>query len=99
MNTLKKLVHAVMFLLIVLSMFRDSAVNSYRSCCLAHSRSRLPQKLISGYAEQNSNEICEIDAIIFYTIGGRAVCANPRHHWVKRTLNFLSKKLHKMSQA
>ncbi|XP_055502142.1 C-C motif chemokine 20-like [Leucoraja erinacea] len=99
MNTLKRLLPAAMLSLIVLNMFGNTlSAAAYRDCCLAYSRKRLPQKLISGYVEQKSNEVCEIDAIIFYTIRGRAVCADPEHHWVKKALNILSKKLRKMSQ-
>ncbi|XP_032887285.1 C-C motif chemokine 20-like [Amblyraja radiata] len=100
MNTLKRLLPAAMLSLIVLNMFCNtpSAAATYGDCCLAYSKKRLPQKLISGYVEQNSNEICEKDAIIFFTVRGRAVCADPEHHWVKKALNFLSKKLRKMSQ-
>ncbi|XP_055502146.1 C-C motif chemokine 20-like [Leucoraja erinacea] len=99
MNTLKRLLPAAMLSLIVLNMFDNTlSAATYGDCCLAYSKKRLPQKLISGYMEQKSNEICEIDAIIFYTVRGRAVCADPEHHWVKKALNFLSKKLRKMSQ-
>ncbi|XP_032887286.1 C-C motif chemokine 20-like [Amblyraja radiata] len=100
MNTLKRLLPVALLSLIVLSMFGNSlsAATPYGDCCLAYSKKRLPRKLISGYVEQKSNEICEIDAIIFYTIRGRAVCADPEQQWVKKALYFLSKKLKKMSQ-
>ncbi|XP_078266117.1 C-C motif chemokine 20-like [Rhinoraja longicauda] len=98
MNTLKRLLPAVMLSLIVLNIVGNTlSAAAYRDCCLAYSKKQLPQKLISGYVEQKSNEICEIDAIIFYTVRGRVVCADPGHHWVKKALHFLSKKLKKMS--
>ncbi|XP_067850847.1 C-C motif chemokine 20-like [Heptranchias perlo] len=100
MSALRKLVLVTVSSLIMLSMLSDSvsAHAMYGDCCLRYSKSRLPLRLISGYVEQQSNEICDIDAIIFYTVGGRAVCTNPESRWVKRTLEFLSKKLEKMSQ-
>ncbi|XP_051874535.1 C-C motif chemokine 20-like [Pristis pectinata] len=99
MNTLKKLAPVAMLSLIMLSMFSDSvSAVSLADCCLNYSKHRLPRKYISGYVEQKSNEICEIDAVIFYTIGRRAVCADPDQQWVKRALKFLSKILKKMSQ-
>ncbi|XP_078420624.1 C-C motif chemokine 20-like [Cetorhinus maximus] len=95
MNALGKLLLVTMFSLIMLSV--SVSAHAYSDCCLTYSNNRLPLRLISGYAEQQSNEICDIDAIIFYTVGGRAVCANPEYRWVKRALHFLSKKLEEMS--
>ncbi|XP_067897496.1 C-C motif chemokine 20-like [Heterodontus francisci] len=100
MSALRKLLLVAMLSLIMMSMFSDSvsAHAMYGDCCLGYSRSRLPLRIISGYVEQQSNEICEIDAIIFYTVGQRAVCTNPARRWVKKALEFLSKKLEKMSR-
>ncbi|XP_067850848.1 C-C motif chemokine 20-like [Heptranchias perlo] len=95
MSALRNLVVAALFSLLVLNMLSDSV--SASDCCLRYSRSRLPFRLISGYVEQQSNEICDIDAIIFYTVGGRAVCTNPDNRWVKTALKLLSKKLEEMS--
>ncbi|XP_041038798.1 C-C motif chemokine 20-like [Carcharodon carcharias] len=95
MNALGKLLLVTLFSLIMLSV--SVSAHAYSDCCLCYSNSRLPLRLISGYAEQQSNEICDIDAIIFHTVGGRAVCANPEARWVKRALHFLSKKLEEMS--
>uniref|UniRef100_UPI00398F087D C-C motif chemokine 20-like n=1 Tax=Pristiophorus japonicus TaxID=55135 RepID=UPI00398F087D len=100
MSVLRKPVLGAMLTLVMLSMFSDSVSGqvTYGDCCLSYSRIALPFKLISGYVEQQSNEICDIDAIIFYTVKGRAVCANPESKWVKKVLKRLSKKLKKMSQ-
>ncbi|XP_067897497.1 C-C motif chemokine 20-like [Heterodontus francisci] len=95
MSAFRNLVVAALFSLLVLNMFNDSV--SASDCCLRYSRNRLPFRLISGYVEQQSNEICDIDAIVFYTVGGRAVCANPDSRWVKIALKLLSKKLEEMS--
>uniref|UniRef100_UPI00398E3627 C-C motif chemokine 20-like n=1 Tax=Pristiophorus japonicus TaxID=55135 RepID=UPI00398E3627 len=95
MTALRNVVVAALFSVLVLNMLSDSV--SASDCCLRYSMKRLPFKLISGYVEQQSNEICDIDAIIFYTVGGRAVCANPETRWVKLALKLLSKKLEEMS--
>ncbi|XP_020390841.1 C-C motif chemokine 20-like [Rhincodon typus] len=95
MTALRNLVVAALFSLLVLNMLNDTV--SAMDCCLRYSKKRLPFRLISGYVEQQSNEICDIDAIIFYTVGGQAVCANPDMVWVKMALKLLSKKLEEMS--
>ncbi|XP_038672774.1 C-C motif chemokine 20-like [Scyliorhinus canicula] len=95
MSALRKLVVTLLFSMLVLDMLDDSA--SAMDCCLRYSKKRLPFRLISGYVEQQSNEICDIDAIIFYTVGGQAICANPDSLWVKVGLKLLSKKLEEMS--
>ncbi|XP_072110747.1 C-C motif chemokine 20-like [Mobula birostris] len=98
MNKLQKLAPVAMLSLIILSTFSHSvSAVSHADCCLNYSKHRLPRKLISGYLEQNSSEICEIDAIILYTVRGRAVCVDPNQPWVKRILYFLSKKLKTLS--
>ncbi|XP_078058886.1 C-C motif chemokine 20-like [Mustelus asterias] len=96
MCVLKKLVLvAVLSLALMLSV--SVSADEFGDCCLRYSNGRIPLRHITGYVEQHSHEICDIDAIIFYTSGGRAVCANPKSRWVKRALHFLSKKLQEMS--
>ncbi|XP_020390843.1 C-C motif chemokine 20-like [Rhincodon typus] len=99
MSALRKLVLVTVLSLIMLSMvsFLVTAYSMYSDCCLRYSRGRIPLKFISGYVEQQSNEICEKDAIIFYTVAGRAVCADPEDKWVKRAIYYLSKKLEELS--
>ncbi|XP_051874424.1 C-C motif chemokine 20-like [Pristis pectinata] len=70
---------------------------SVKDCCLSYSPLPLPFSRIAGYVEQKSNEICDIDAIVFYTVKGRWICANPKDKWVRRSMHFLSKRLEKMS--
>ncbi|XP_069752690.1 C-C motif chemokine 20-like isoform X2 [Narcine bancroftii] len=70
---------------------------SGQACCLKYSKSSLPFVRIAGYVEQRSNEVCDIDAILLYTVKRRWVCANPKDKWVKRALRYLSKKLEKIS--
>ncbi|XP_051874641.1 C-C motif chemokine 20-like [Pristis pectinata] len=96
MSALRNLTVAALFSFLILYMIDDSASMS-ADCCLHYSQSRLPFRLISGFAIQRSNEMCDIDAVIFYTSGGRAICTNPEDRWVKRILIFLSKKLEEMS--
>ncbi|XP_067850840.1 C-C motif chemokine 20-like [Heptranchias perlo] len=100
MTALRNLVVAVLFSLLVLNLLSSpvSTFTSNEECCVKYSMRPLPLRLISGYVEQQSNELCHIDAIIFYTVRGRAVCANPDNRWVKIAMRFLSKKLEKMSQ-
>ncbi|XP_072110748.1 C-C motif chemokine 20-like [Mobula birostris] len=96
MRALRHLSVAALFSFLILNMVVDST-SAMADCCLRYSQSRLPFRLISGFVMQQSNEMCDIDAVIFYTIGGRAICANPEERWVKRTLHFLSKKLEELS--
>ncbi|XP_072894456.1 C-C motif chemokine 20-like isoform X1 [Hemitrygon akajei] len=96
MRALRHLSVAVLFSFLILNMIDDST-SAIADCCLHYSQSRLPFRLISGFVMQQSNEMCDIDAVIFYTIRGRAICANPEERWVKRALHFLSKKLEELS--
>ncbi|XP_078058904.1 C-C motif chemokine 20-like [Mustelus asterias] len=88
--------------LVILSMlwiYGSSAISlSMKDCCLKYSKGILPFLRIAGYVEQKSNEVCQIDAIVLYTVKGRWVCADPQNLWVKRALRYISGKLEKMSQ-
>nr|BAD51710.1 macrophage inflammatory protein-3 alpha [Triakis scyllium] len=95
MSALRKLVVTLLFSMLMLNMLDDSAFAL--DCCLRYSNKRLPFRLISGYVQQQSNEICDIDAIVFYTVGDQAICANPDSRWVKVALKLMSKKLEEMS--
>ncbi|XP_006119971.2 C-C motif chemokine 20-like [Pelodiscus sinensis] len=84
-------------LLGLLCLFCTSEAQSNQDCCLSYMRSELPRRVITGYMEQLSNEVCDISAIIFHTRNGLKACANPEDNWVKMRLLWLSKKLKKMS--
>ncbi|XP_007885552.1 C-C motif chemokine 20-like [Callorhinchus milii] len=71
--------------------------SSIVDCCLGYIKGRVPMKHIAGYVEQNSNEMCDIDAIILQTFGGLQYCTNPKRTWVKIVLRRLSKRLKEMS--
>ncbi|XP_066478760.1 C-C motif chemokine 20 [Tiliqua scincoides] len=75
-----------------------SEAQSNQDCCLSYNKEHLPRWAITGFTEQRSSEVCDIDAIIFHTKRGLKACANPKDRWVKRHLHWLSEKLKKMSQ-
>ncbi|CAG5896848.1 C-C motif chemokine 20-like [Menidia menidia] len=70
-----------------------------RGCCTSYSRNPVPFRNIVGYKEQTIKENCRMEAIIFYTIKGNAICADEKDEWVKKTLKFLSIKLKRMSKS
>uniref|UniRef100_A0A8C2T6Q0 C-C motif chemokine n=1 Tax=Coturnix japonica TaxID=93934 RepID=A0A8C2T6Q0_COTJA len=84
----------MVFVDITLSFF---PAQSNQDCCLSYTKARLPRKVIKGFTEQLSGEVCDIDAIIFHTNRGLKACVNPKEDWVKKHLLFLSHKLKKMS--
>ncbi|XP_072543073.1 C-C motif chemokine 20 [Salminus brasiliensis] len=67
------------------------------ACCVKYTRKPLDFKLIKGYIEQSSREVCRIDAIIFLTKRNKKVCASSADEWVKVVLRRLSDKMKKMS--
>ncbi|XP_006020797.1 C-C motif chemokine 20-like [Alligator sinensis] len=85
------------FLVGLLFVFWTAEAQSNQDCCLSYTRAALPPWVISGYTEQSSNEVCDINAIIFHTKSGIRACTNPKAKWVKKQLLFLSKRLKKMS--
>ncbi|XP_006258389.2 C-C motif chemokine 20 [Alligator mississippiensis] len=96
--TSKSLVLASLMGLLLLYLCGISEAQSNQDCCLSYTKVPLPRRAIRGYSEQLSNEVCDINAIIFHTRSGKKACADPHAHWVKRHLFWLSKKLEKMSR-
>ncbi|XP_028586982.2 C-C motif chemokine 20 [Podarcis muralis] len=70
---------------------------SNQDCCLTYTKRPIPHRIIKGFTEQLSSEVCDINAVIFHTKGGLKACANPREPWVKKQLRLLSKRLNKLS--
>ncbi|XP_029686235.1 C-C motif chemokine ligand 20 isoform X1 [Takifugu rubripes] len=69
------------------------------SCCTRYSGKPVPPQLIRGYREHTAMENCRIEAIIFYTVQRKMVCANPKDEWVKKVLKLLSSKLRRLSKG
>ncbi|XP_066492324.1 C-C motif chemokine 4-like [Tiliqua scincoides] len=57
------------------------------SCCDKYTGKPLPRRLIKDYYESSSR--CPQPAVVFITIKGRGVCANPREQWVQDRVNDL----------
>ncbi|XP_067460745.1 C-C motif chemokine 20-like [Thunnus thynnus] len=72
---------------------------SSRACCTRYTSMPVPFKRIKGYREQPATENCRIEAIIFYTVMKREICATRKDEWVRKTLELLSLKLKKMSKT
>ncbi|XP_020390846.1 C-C motif chemokine 20-like [Rhincodon typus] len=90
--TMSMLMGLILFNLMDISPFADA--QSPVDCCLSYSKKALPPRLIVGYVRQFENELCTINAVIFYTRKGRRVCANPEEDWVNKIiLGFLRKEL------
>ncbi|NXL88916.1 CCL20 protein, partial [Alectura lathami] len=85
----KSLVLASLLGILLLLLCGTSQAQSNQDCCLSYTKARLPRWVIKGFTEQLSGEVCDIDAIIFHTTGGRSACVNPKEPWVKRHLLFL----------
>ncbi|XP_078058928.1 C-C motif chemokine 20-like [Mustelus asterias] len=93
----RNLTLAMLMGLLMLNMMGTSPFADAQSpvdCCLSHSKKPIPPRLIIGYVRQFANELCTINAVIFYTIKGRKICANPNEDWVQRIIvGFLKKEM------
>ncbi|XP_041697248.1 C-C motif chemokine 20 [Coregonus clupeaformis] len=66
-------------------------------CCVEYQEKPIPYQQIKGYKQQSYKEVCNNDAIIFYTVKNKKVCASIKDEWVRTALAHLSSKLKKMS--
>ncbi|XP_043563430.1 C-C motif chemokine 4 homolog [Chiloscyllium plagiosum] len=64
-------------------------------CCERYIRTQLPLARIVNYIKAPSSFYCSHDAIIFQTVAGRLVCANPEHPWVQDRLTELTDRIEK----
>ncbi|XP_068135219.1 C-C motif chemokine 5-like [Hyperolius riggenbachi] len=62
-------------------------------CCHSYSPRPIPAQHLKHYVVQDSNGLCDIDAIIFFTRKSQVVCANPNDGWVKKAMKTLRKKV------
>ncbi|KAG5847297.1 hypothetical protein ANANG_G00124530 [Anguilla anguilla] len=87
----------VTLLLACLLSFPSNSASAFgplnHACCVKYTVKPLPFNSIKGFVEQSSREICRIDAIIFYTIRDKKVCASAKDEWVKQYLLRLSSKM------
>ncbi|XP_068135218.1 C-C motif chemokine 5-like [Hyperolius riggenbachi] len=64
-------------------------------CCISYSPRPIPTQHLKHYVVQDSNGLCDIDAIMFFTrnLKSEMVCANPNDGWVKKAIKTLSNKV------
>ncbi|XP_059418744.1 C-C motif chemokine 20-like [Carassius carassius] len=67
------------------------------ACCVKYTRNPLPLRVIKGFIEQSSREVCRIDAIIFFTKNKKKVCASVEDQWVRAALASLRSKINKLT--
>ncbi|KAG7457089.1 hypothetical protein MATL_G00242910 [Megalops atlanticus] len=68
-------------------------------CCTKYSRGEMPMHLIKGFAIQKNIGTCNINAIIFLTVKGRKVCADPAKPWVMETIQELRDRVKNMTNT
>ncbi|KAM9501487.1 C-C motif chemokine 20 [Clarias gariepinus] len=92
------IVSAGVWLLCMFCQQTDAYGPMNHACCVKYTRTPLDFKVIKGFAEQSSREVCRIDAIIFITKRNKKVCASAHDDWVRNILKRLSNKMKQMSQ-
>ncbi|XP_059559380.1 C-C motif chemokine 20 isoform X2 [Myotis daubentonii] len=65
-------------------------------CCLRYTEQVIPSRFIKGFIQQRANDACDINAVIFHTKKGLAVCADPKKKWVKHAVHVLSQRVKRM---
>ncbi|CAK7321294.1 C-C motif chemokine 20 isoform X2 [Vulpes vulpes] len=94
-NSKNLLLAALMMSVLLLHLCSKSEASNF-DCCLRYTEHIVPPGSIMGFTQQLANEACDINAVIFYTKKKKAVCADPKKKWVKRTVRLLSHRVKKM---
>ncbi|KAJ8274387.1 hypothetical protein COCON_G00090120 [Conger conger] len=84
-----------LMLLLSLSLF---SVQANTACCTKYSRGELPLEYIKGFSIQADHGKCNINAVIFLTMKGRKVCANPTNEWVMDRIQQLRAVVQRMTK-
>ncbi|NWJ10652.1 CCL13 protein, partial [Crypturellus undulatus] len=59
-------------------------------CCLHHAKK--PVRLTNLQSFYETSTECPLSAIVFVTLAGQKICADPEKSWVKRATNVLGRK-------
>ncbi|XP_062337729.1 C-C motif chemokine 4-like [Osmerus eperlanus] len=59
-------------------------------CCLHHSRTKVKLDQIQDYTVQ-TDQICNIPAIVFFTKKGLRICSSPNSDWSKKAMGKVDK--------
>ncbi|XP_046883847.1 C-C motif chemokine 4-like, partial [Hypomesus transpacificus] len=59
-------------------------------CCLGHSTTRVRLDQIQNYTVQ-TDRLCDIPAIVFFTEKGLRICSSPNSDWSKRAMGKVDK--------
>ncbi|XP_055977366.1 C-C motif chemokine 20 [Sorex fumeus] len=90
MCSTKNLLLTALFSVLLLQFGSLSAAVSIYDCCLQYTARIWHPKNLVGFVLQQSKEVCDIDAVIFFTKKKRAICADPKKAWVKEAMRVLS---------
>ncbi|NXK89325.1 CCL4 protein, partial [Formicarius rufipectus] len=82
---------AVLALLLLVASFSQTSSGPVGSdlpiCCMKYARHELPHERIRRHYSTSTS--CPRPAVVFVTMKGRQVCANPSDSWVQRYLQSL----------
>ncbi|KAG9343531.1 hypothetical protein JZ751_013697 [Albula glossodonta] len=85
-------------LLLLLSVSLFSALTE-SACCTKYTRGSVPMEIVKGFAIQDNHRVCRIDAVIFVTLRGKKVCADPKEPWVMKAIQQLRAKVQEMRNS
>ncbi|MGH0163549.1 UNVERIFIED_CONTAM: hypothetical protein FKN15_045985 [Acipenser sinensis] len=92
-----KLFIVAVALLLTLNMFSEQVSAQYQDCCMSYSKKLLPCRGIRGYSIQSVKDLCNIEAVIFHTIRGKNICADPAQKWVMDRISCLKNRVKRMA--
>ncbi|XP_036410692.1 C-C motif chemokine 19-like [Megalops cyprinoides] len=78
-------------LLLLVALVSEGEMGPVR-CCLSYSEKPFPVALLHHYHIQDIRGSCNIDAVVFTTVRGRKICANPNDQWVQEAMEHIQDK-------
>nr|XP_015216602.1 PREDICTED: C-C motif chemokine 20-like [Lepisosteus oculatus] len=83
---------ALLLIAVFVSYNTTDAARGYRCCNSYSSIQKVKPELIKAYKKQDSNGVCNVEAVLLITRKGWEICADPRARKVKEIIRRLKTK-------
>uniref|UniRef100_A0A3B5QDG0 Chemokine interleukin-8-like domain-containing protein n=1 Tax=Xiphophorus maculatus TaxID=8083 RepID=A0A3B5QDG0_XIPMA len=82
----------ILFLLVTLMLPTFSAQGGTSKCCLKIDKAKVHRTFLRSHYEKNDPKLCSVPSVVFTTMTGKKLCADPSKIWTKTSMAYLDGK-------